>query len=101
LQVRYSSCVDLLRQTPDFVRETRMDRLEGEFEHAYRYLEPLFSGKNPYLEAIDRNLGYLNRVLRTERWPMLRRNPPLFTSDDTHIGRVRGLMLNHLKALWA
>jgi hypothetical protein len=40
-------------------------------------------------------------VLRTERWPMLRRNPPLFTSDDTHIGRVRGLMLNHLKALWA
>ena len=101
LQVRYSSGVDLLRQTPDFVRETRMDRLEGEFEHAYRYLEPLFSGKNPYLEAIDRNLGYLNRVLRTERWPMLRRNPPLFTSDDTHIGRVRGLMLNHLKALWA
>ena len=101
LQVRYSSGVDLLRQTPDFVRETRMDRLEGEFQHAYRYLESLFSGKNPYLEAIDRNLGYLNRVLRSERWPMLRRNPPLFTSDDSHIGRVRGLMLNHLKALWA
>src|SRR5580693_8722282 len=101
LQVRYSSGLDLLRQTPDFVRETRLSRLEGEFEHAYRHLEPLFGGKNPYLEAIDRNLGYLNRVLRTERWPMLRRNPPLFTSDDTQIGRVRGLMLNHLKALWA
>ena len=59
LQVRYSSGLDLLRQTPEFVRETRVQRLEGEFEHAYRYVEPLFGGKNPYLEAIDRNLVYL------------------------------------------
>jgi len=101
LQVRYSSGLDLLRQTPEFVRETRIERLEGEFEHAYCYVEPLFGGRNPYSEAIDRNLGYLRRVLRTERWPMLRRNPPLFTSEDTQIGRVRGLMLNRLKELWA
>jgi hypothetical protein len=101
MQVRYSSGLDLLRQTPQFVRETRVQRLEGEFEHAYRYLEPQFGGKNPYLEAIDRNLGYLHRVLRTERWPMLRRNPPLFTSEDNQLGEVRGLMLNRLKALWA
>lgn len=101
LQVRYSSGLDLLRQTPRFVRETRVRRLEGEFEHAYRYLEVLFDGKNPYLEAIDRNLGFLDRVLRTERWPLLRRNPPLFTAEDDHLGQVRGLMLNRLKTLWA
>jgi hypothetical protein len=102
LQVRYSSGLDLLRQTPEFVRETRVQRLEGEFEHAYRHVETLFDGKNPYLEAMDRNLIFLNRVLRTERWVMLRRNPPLFTSgDDNQIGQVRGLMLTHLKALWA
>src|ERR1700731_1004854 len=101
LQVRYSSGLDLLRQTPDFVRETFVARLQGEFEHAYRYLECLFGGKNPYLEAIERNIGYLHRVLRTERWPMLRRNPPLFTSEDTGINQVRGLMLNRLKAIWA
>jgi hypothetical protein len=101
LRVRYSSGLDLLRQTPQFVRETFVARLEGEFEHAYRYVECLFGGKNPYLEAIERNLGYLHRVLRTERWPMLRRNPPLFTSEDTQINQVRGLMLNRLKALWA
>ena len=104
LQVRYSSGVDLLRQTPEFVRETRLQRLDGEFEHAYRYVEPLFGGRNPYLEAIDRNLGYLQQVLRNERWPMLRRNPPLFTSGDNQdhqLGQVRGLMLNRLKALWA
>jgi hypothetical protein len=100
LRVRYSSGVDLLRQTPQFVRNTRVERLEGEFEHAYRYLEPLFDGKNPYLEAIDRNIGYLNRVLRGERWPMLRRKPPLFTARDNQLPQVRGLMLDRLKALW-
>ncbi len=31
MQVRYSSGLDLLRQTPRFVRETRAERLEGEF----------------------------------------------------------------------
>jgi len=91
----------LLRQTPRFARETRTLRLEGEFEHAYRYMEVLFDGRNPYIEAIDRNLGFLDRVLRTERWPLLRRNPPLFTSDDDQLGQVRGLMLNRLKSLWA
>ena len=101
LQVRYSSGVDLLRQTPQFVRDTRIERLDGEFEQAYRYLEPLFDGQNPYLEAIDRNIGYLNRVLRNERWPMLRRNPPLFTVGDETLPRVRGLMLDRLKTLWA
>jgi hypothetical protein len=101
LQIRYSSGLDLLRQTPGFVRETRVRRLEGEFEHAYRYLEVLFDGKNPYLEAIERNLGFLDRVLRTERWPMLRRNPPLLTAEDDQLGHVRGLMVNRLKSLWA
>jgi hypothetical protein len=101
MQVRYSSGLDLLRQTPRFVRETRVERLEGEFEHAYRYLEALFGGKNPYLEAIDRNLVYLHRILRAERWRLLRRNPPLFTSEDNQLGEVRGLMVNRLKAIWA
>src|ERR1700693_2505985 len=101
LQVRYRSELDLLAQTPEFVRETRVQRLEGEFEHAYRYVEPLFGGKNPYLEAIDRNLGYLRRVLRTERSSMLRRNPPLFTAGENQLWQGRGLMLTHLKALWA
>ncbi|HEY3852077.1 MAG TPA: hypothetical protein VGL87_13955 [Steroidobacteraceae bacterium] len=101
MQVRYSSGLDLLRQTPRFVRETRTERLDGEFERAYRFLEPMFEGRNPYLEAIDRNIEYLQRILRAERWRMLRRNPPLFTSDDNQLGLVRGLMVSRLKTLWA
>lgn len=101
VQVKYSSGVDLLRQTPDFVRVARSQRLESAFEHAYRYIEPLFGGRNPYMEAIDRNLSYLDRVLRSERWPLLRRRPPLFTSNDNELALVRGLMVSHLKAVWA
>jgi len=99
LQVRFSSGLDLLRQTPEFVRDTRVRRLEGEFENAYRYLEALFDGRNPYIEAIDRNIGYLGSVLRHERWPMLRRNPPLFTAPEHTLPQVRGLMLDRLKTL--
>jgi len=99
-RIRYSSGVDLLRKTPQFAHDVRIERLEGEFEHAYRYLEPLFGGKNPYMEAIEHNLAYLQRVLRSERWPMLRRNPPLFTAGDDQLPLVRSLMLDRLKALW-
>jgi hypothetical protein len=101
LQVRYSSGLDLLRQTPRFVRDTRAKRLDVQFEQAYRYVEPLFDGENPYLDAIERNLQFLDRVLRTERWPLLRRCPPLFTAEDAQLGQVRGLMVSHLKTLWA
>jgi hypothetical protein len=101
MQVRYSSGLDLLRQTPGFVRETRALRLDGEFEQAYQYAESLFGGANPYLDAIDRNMDYLQRILRAERWRLLRRNPPLFTSPGAELGQVRGLMVNRLKTMWA
>src|SRR5271155_1922570 len=101
MQVRYSSGLDLLRQTPEFVRETRTNRLDGEFEQAYQHVEPLFGGENPYLDAIDRNMDYLHRILRAERWRLLRRNPPLFTSPGAELGQVRGLMVDRLKTMWA
>src|SRR5690606_31494613 len=77
--VRYSSGLDVLRHTPAFFEEVRRTRLDGEFGGAYRRLEVLFNGRNPYMEAIERNLAYLAEVLRSGRWPMLRREPPCFT----------------------
>ena len=50
----YGSGLDMLRQTPEFVAETMRTRLDGEFGGAYRYVEALFGGRNPYMEAIDR-----------------------------------------------
>jgi hypothetical protein len=101
LRTRYSSGLDLLRQTPDFFEDVRTKRLEGEFDFAYRLLEPLFDGHNPYMEAIRQNLGYLDQVLRSENWPMLRRNPPCFTSQPQPLQNIRALMLSHLQTVWS
>ena len=99
-QVRYASGLDLLRQTPQFAAETRAKRLDGEFNRAYRYLEILFDGRNPYLESIERNLQFLDQVLRSESWRLLRRNPPLYAADPNVLAKVRGQMLGYFKRAW-
>jgi hypothetical protein len=98
--VRYASGLDLLRQTPGFVAHTRQQRLDGEFARAYRYLEVLFDGTNPYLESIERNLAYLDQVLRSESWRMLRRNPPLFAAEPDAMAKARLHMLGYMKKTW-
>jgi hypothetical protein len=100
-QVKYASGLDLLRQTPEFVAEVRAKRLDGEFERAYRYFETLYGGRNPYLEAIDRNVDYLRQILRSENWRLLRRNPPIFAASADPMSTMRGLMLGYIKSVWA
>jgi hypothetical protein len=98
--VKYASGLDLLRQTPAFVSHTREARLNGQFGRAYRFLEILFDGHNPYIEAIDRNMQYLDQILRSESWRMLRRNPPLHAAEPNTLRRVRSLMLGYFKKAW-
>ena len=100
-QVKYASGLDLLRQTPEFVSGVRQKRLEGEFRGAYRFLEILYGGRNPYLEAIDRNLEFLRQVLRSESWQLLRRRPPIFAASADPMATMRGLMLGHIKRVWS
>lgn len=100
VEVTYGSGLDLLRQTPQFVMHTVEDRLEHAFEHAYRYMEPLFGGTNPYLDAIHQNVAYLNVLMRTGRWPMLRRDPPIYTVGPDPMRGIRSLMVQHLERTW-
>jgi hypothetical protein len=100
-QVKYASGLDLLRQTPDFVSDVRVKRLDGDFHGAYRYLEVLYGGHNPYIEAIERNLEYLRQILRSESWQLLRRRPPIFAASPDPMGTMRGLMLGHIKRVWS
>lgn len=100
LLVRYGSGLDLLRQTPNFVDTMMRERLDGQFGSAYRYLEPLFDGENPYLLAIEQHMTFLRKVLQTQNWRLLRRNPPIFTHDPNPLPTVRQLMLLHLRDLW-
>ena len=73
-------------------------RLDGEFGGAYRYVEPLYGGRNPYMEAIDRTLAYLKQVLQSKRWSMLRRDPPCFTWEKNPLQNTRTLVIDRLKA---
>jgi hypothetical protein len=100
-EVKYASGLDLLRQTPEFMHETRSKRLDGEFHAAYRYLEILYGGHNPYLEAIERNIEYLRQVLRSENWQLLRRRPPIFAAVEDPMSTTRGLMVGHIKKVWS
>ena len=100
-QVKYASGLDLLRQTPEFIADVREKRLDRDFHRAYRYLEVLYGGRNPYIEAIDRNVEFLRQILRSENWQLLRRKPPIFAATEDPMSTTRNLMLGHIKRLWS
>ena len=97
--VRYSSGADLLRQTPGFWELSARARLEKSFNRAYRNVEPLFGGQNPYLLAIDHNLRHLNRLLEADDTGALRRKPPVFTVLPNPAETVGALVSRHLAGL--
>ena len=99
--VKYASGLDLLRQTPQFISDVRNKRLDVAFGGAYRYIEALYNGRNPYMEAIDRNSAFLGQVLRSESWQMLRRNPPVFASIPDPVGTMRSLVAGVVRKAWA
>ena len=97
-RMQYGSGLDVLRQTPEFVAETMRTRLDGEFGGAYRYVEVVLGGRNPYMEAIEGHLNYLRQVLQTRRWSMLRREPPCFTWEKNPLQNMRALVIAYLRA---
>ncbi len=101
LRVLYESGEDLLKKTPEFFKMTSRDRLDGAFGKAYQYFEAVFDGRNPYIDAVEQNLAFLQEIIETNSWPMLRRSPPCFTwksedLDDTQ--RMAALKIRNLKS---
>lgn len=94
--VQYASGIDLLRQTPGFFRLSARERLEHKFNRAYRYMEVMCEGRNPYFEAIEQNLTHLERVIAQEDWGRLRREPPCFTVLAEPLRHVSGLVSRYL-----
>ena len=98
--VKYASGLDLLRQTPAFVEETRRKRLDTAFNQAYRYLEPMFGGRNPYIEAIDAAWATCARSCAARAGGCCaatrRSSPP----SRTRITNVRGLMVGYFRKAW-
>jgi hypothetical protein len=97
--VRYESGVDLLRKTPLFYEEVSKDRLQNKFNRAYRYLEVLFGGENPYVNAIKTNMVHLVRVLKSGDWDLLRRQPPYFVADSKVVSIMDKMVQKQLQVV--
>ena len=76
--VRYKSCKDLLEKTPTFYQQVMRERLQNKFNRVYRYIEVLYDGQNPYIDAIRANIAHLVRIIETGDWSLLRREPACF-----------------------
>lgn len=90
-KVRYRSGEDLLAKTPLFYRQVLRQRLNRQFNRAYRYIEVFYEGSNPYTEAIGNNMRHLARVVKNGDWSLLRRKPPCFVGradGDANIHRL-------------
>ena len=87
--MQYESGEDLLRKTPEFFQKGARHRLDDEFQRTYRFIEPLFDGRNPYIEAINRNIRYLQFVIDTDNWAGLRREPPVYVAEPDVSESVR------------
>lgn len=83
MRILYDSGYDLLRKTPMFYAKMVKKRLDEDFGEMYHSLEPLFGGENPYLQAIERNMEYLQKILDDGRLTESLRRQAVTTSKPT------------------
>ena len=96
--VRYESGMDLLKKTPMFYQQVMRDRLNSKFTRVYRYIEVLYDGQNPYIDAIRNNITHLVRIIETGDWSLLRRKPAVFLGIARAVQDIEKLVANQLAA---
>ena len=97
--VRYKSGKDLLQKTPMFYQQVMRDRLHRKFNRVYRYIEVLYDGQNPYIDAIRNNIAHLVRVIDSGNWSLLRREPAVYLGIVNAVNELENLASRHLGAL--
>jgi hypothetical protein len=97
--VRYKSGKDLLKKTPAFYQQVTRDRLNSKFNRAYRYAEVLYGGQNPYIDAIRTNITHLVRILKSNDWSLLRREPACFLGFANAVQDIEKLVARQLASL--
>lgn len=96
--VRYKSGEDLLQKTPAFYQQVMRERLNSKFNRVYRYLEVLYDGTNPYIDAIRNNMNHLVRIIETGDWSLLRRKPACFLGLAAAVQDIESLVSAQLDA---
>jgi hypothetical protein len=97
--VRYKSGLDLLKKTPLFYQKVMRDRLHRKFNRVYRYIEVLYDGQNPYIDAISNNINHLVRIIESGNWSLLRRQPPYFLGIVNAVNELEYLVRRQLQSL--
>ena len=97
--VRYESGNDLLEKTPMFYQQVMRDRLHSKFNRAYRYIEVLYGGQNPYIDAIRNNITHLVHILKSGDWSLLRRKPAVYLGISAAVQDIEQLVARQLAAL--
>lgn len=62
-QILYASAEDLLLKTPQFIKATITERLDGQFGGLYQHVEAHFGGHNVYMDALERNCQHLETLI--------------------------------------
>jgi len=96
--VRYKSGKDLLSKTPAFYQQVMRERLNKKFSRAYRYVEVLYDGDNPYIDAIRANMTHLMRILETGNWSLLRREPAFYLGIAGAVKDIEQMVKRQLSA---
>ena len=96
--VRYKSGKDLLAKTPAFYQQVMRERLNKKFSRAYRYVEVLYDGSNPYIDAIGANMTHLMHILETGNWSLLRREPAFYLGIAGAVKEIEQLVKRQLSA---
>lgn len=79
----YASGEELVSKTPQFFRHAMEERLEGDYEGVYRYMEGYFGdGRNLYMEEIEQNRRHLEALLEGRNLSVLRRSPGWTLNPD-------------------
>jgi hypothetical protein len=94
--VRYKSGKDLLQKTPMFYQQVMRERLNTKFNRVYRYIEVLYNGRNPYIEAIRSNITHLVHILESGDWSLLRRKPGFYLGIANAVQEIEQLVTRQL-----
>lgn len=97
--VRYKSGLDLLKKTPAFYQQVLRDRLHRKFNRVYRYIEVLYDGQNPYIDAIRINISHLVRVIDSGNWSLLRREPACYLGIVNAVNELEQLVRRQLASI--
>jgi len=65
-QRAFKSAADLIARTPAFWRNVVRPKLQNDYEDAYLFLQDAETGRNAYVEAVERNIAIIES--RCARW---------------------------------